>query len=74
LPETQALGATWLDTQLAASGTDLGTLGFGADVRAALAVRAEFLIGEGLADRQDGQLRKGVRNWAVGGGVLRSSE
>jgi type IV secretory pathway VirD2 relaxase len=55
--QTQALGATWLDAQLVAGGTDLGTLGFGAEVRAALAVRAEFLIGEGLADRQDGQLR-----------------
>lgn len=55
--QTQALGATWLDAQLLAGGSDLGTLGFGAEVRAALAVRAEFLIGEGLADRQDGQLR-----------------
>jgi len=55
--QTQALGATWLDAQLVSGGTDLATRGFGAEVRAALAVRAEFLIGEGLADRQDGQLR-----------------
>ena len=55
--QTQALGATWLDAQLVSGGTDLATRGFGADVRAALAVRAQFLIGEGLADRQDGQLR-----------------
>ena len=55
--QTQAIGATWLDAQLVAGGNDLATRGFGAEVRAALVLRVEFLIGEGLADRQDGHLR-----------------
>ncbi|MFZ1623537.1 MAG: DUF3363 domain-containing protein [Gammaproteobacteria bacterium] len=55
--QTRAIGATWLDAQLAADTSGLATWGFGAEVRTALAIRAEFLIGEGLAERRDGQLR-----------------
>ncbi len=55
--QTNAIGATWLDARLVGDHGGLDTRGFGAEVRTALAVRAEFLIGEGLAERRDGQLR-----------------
>ena len=45
-------GATWLDRQLVArTPMPLGDSGFGADVRDALAARAERLIEQGLAQR-----------------------
>lgn len=56
--QTRALGATWLDAQLVAgTSNEMAMRGFGAEVRSALAVRTEFLIEQGLATRDDGQLR-----------------
>ena len=49
-------GATWLDRQLVArTPVPLGENGFGAEVRDALAARAERLIEHGLAKRDDGR-------------------
>jgi len=49
-----AKGATWLDRQAIARETvALGGGGFGAEVREALDRRAEQLIGQGLAERQN---------------------
>jgi type IV secretory pathway VirD2 relaxase len=50
--QTRAIGATWLDRQLIIGSEVLASSGFGADVRAALAQRADFLIDQGLAKRQ----------------------
>ena len=48
-------GATWLDRQaLAHKSSSLSDGGFGADVRHAMDLRAERLVGMGLADRQAG--------------------
>jgi type IV secretory pathway VirD2 relaxase len=56
--QMRALGATWLDSQLVAGTTsEMAMRGFGAEVRSALAVRTEFLIEQGLASREDAQLR-----------------
>jgi type IV secretory pathway VirD2 relaxase len=59
--QKRAVGATWLDQQLIAGGTDLGERGFGADVREALRQRSDFLIEKGLAERR-GQRVILVRN------------
>jgi type IV secretory pathway VirD2 relaxase len=49
-----ATGATWLDRQaIAREPVALGGGGFGAEVREALDRRAEHLIGQGLAERQN---------------------
>ena len=49
-------GATWLDRQLVArTPVPLGENGFGAEVHDALAARAERLIKQGLAKRDDGR-------------------
>ncbi|TBR26667.1 MAG: DUF3363 domain-containing protein, partial [Reyranella sp.] len=49
-----AKGATWLDRQaIAREPIALGGGGFGAEVREALDRRAEHLIGQGLAERQN---------------------
>jgi type IV secretory pathway VirD2 relaxase len=49
-----AKGATWLDRQaIAREPVALGGGGFGAEVREALDRRAEHLIGQGLAERQN---------------------
>ncbi len=49
-----ASGATWLDRQaIAREPIALGDGGFGAEVREALDRRAEHLIGQGLAERQN---------------------
>lgn len=51
--QATAPGATWLDRRLIArEPTTLAEEGFGAEVRAALERRTEFLIEEGLARRQ----------------------
>ncbi len=51
--QATAHGTTWLDRRLIArEPTALGESGFGAEVRAALERRTEFLIDEGLARRQ----------------------
>jgi type IV secretory pathway VirD2 relaxase len=51
-----ANGATWLDRQLVARDTALAGSGFGLAVRDAMAARATFLEGEGLARRQGQRL------------------
>lgn len=51
-----ASGATWLDRQLVARDTALAGSGFGLAVRDAMAARATFLEGEGLARRQGQRL------------------
>lgn len=52
--ERQALviGATWLDQQLIGGGRGLGDLGFAGEVKQALRQRADFLVEQGLAERQ----------------------
>ena len=53
-----AQGATWLDRQaVARAPTPLGNGGFGAEVRDALDRRAEFLVQEGLGERQSHGVR-----------------
>jgi type IV secretory pathway VirD2 relaxase len=52
--QVTAEGATWLDRQaIAREPVALGGGGFGAEVREALDRRAEHLIGQGLAERQN---------------------
>lgn len=54
----QALGATWLDRQLLSRTPEtLGPVGMGAEVGAALRTRRQWLLEQGLAREQDGQLR-----------------
>ncbi|MFQ3457171.1 relaxase/mobilization nuclease RlxS [Bradyrhizobium sp. UFLA01-814] len=54
----QAVGATWLDRQLVARTPEaLGPSGMGADVGAAMRTRRQWLIEQGLAREQDGQVR-----------------
>lgn len=58
--QTKAIGATWLDSQLVASG-GVGVLGiaesgFGGEVRQALRHRTDFLIEQGLAGRKGQRL------------------
>jgi type IV secretory pathway VirD2 relaxase len=50
--QTRAIGATWLDQQLIRGGKDVGTGGFGSEVRQALQRRADFLIDQGFAERR----------------------
>ena len=59
--QMRASGATWLDRLLLDQRDDLPPTGFGAEVRAALAEREEFLIREGLAERR-GQRAALARN------------
>lgn len=59
--QTRVVGATWLDRQLLGPIEGLSDAGFGGEVRAALQRRAEFLIGEGLAERR-GQRTVFARN------------
>lgn len=55
--QVTASGATWLDRQaVARDPAALSEGGFGAEVRQALAQRAEHLIGESLAERQGGRV------------------
>ena len=53
--QTRAIGATWLDTALVAD-TKPASVGFGADVRAALDQRVSFLEEQGLASRRGQRL------------------
>jgi type IV secretory pathway VirD2 relaxase len=53
--QVTARGATWLDRQLVAAAPPLAGQGFGAEVRAAMTLRADHLLGEGLAERRDGR-------------------
>ncbi|MCW0424708.1 relaxase/mobilization nuclease and DUF3363 domain-containing protein [Xanthomonas sacchari] len=50
--QARVIGATWLDQQLIGGGKGLGELGFGGDARQALQQRADFLAGQGLAERR----------------------
>ncbi|MBT1118998.1 relaxase/mobilization nuclease and DUF3363 domain-containing protein [Pseudomonas nitrititolerans] len=47
-----ANGATWLDTQLIAGGQAISDRGFGAEVRAALHRRTDWLVEQRLAERR----------------------
>ncbi|WP_027554900.1 relaxase/mobilization nuclease RlxS [Bradyrhizobium sp. Cp5.3] len=54
----QAAGATWLDRQLLAKTPEtLGPTGMGAEVEVALRTRRQWLIEQGLAREQEGQVR-----------------
>ncbi len=54
----QALGATWLDRRLVGKEPDeLASTGFGAEVETALRARRQWLIEQGLAREQGGQVR-----------------
>ena len=50
--QVRALGATWLDQQLVAGDRPSSLVGFGSEVRTALAARSQFLIEQGLAQQQ----------------------
>ncbi len=51
--QVRAVGATWLDQQLFSGNRGLVDKGFGKEVREALRQRADFLVEQGLAQRQD---------------------
>ncbi|MBR0902027.1 relaxase/mobilization nuclease RlxS [Bradyrhizobium liaoningense] len=54
----QALGATWLDRKLLGKESqELAATGFGADVETALRARRQWLIEQGLAREEGGQVR-----------------
>jgi hypothetical protein len=48
--QARTIGATWLDRLLVSQRDDIPLTGFGSEVRAALADRKGFLVGEGLAE------------------------
>ncbi|MGL4318452.1 MAG: DUF3363 domain-containing protein [Pseudomonas sp.] len=50
--QARVIGATWLDQQLIGGGRGLGDLGFAGEVRQAMQQRADFLVEQGLAERQ----------------------
>ncbi|MBG6570350.1 relaxase/mobilization nuclease and DUF3363 domain-containing protein [Pseudomonas aeruginosa] len=50
--QVRAVGATWLDQQLSGGNRELVDKGFGKEVREALRQRADFLVEQGLAERQ----------------------
>ncbi|MBG4799802.1 relaxase/mobilization nuclease and DUF3363 domain-containing protein [Pseudomonas aeruginosa] len=50
--QVRAVGATWLDQQLIGGNRELVDKGFGKEVREALRQRADFLVEQGLAERQ----------------------
>jgi len=52
-----AMGAPWLDRQLVTRENSLANTGFGAAVRDALQRREEFLIEQGVAERDNGVVR-----------------
>ena len=68
--QVRAVGATWLDRLLVDQRDDLSPVGFGSEVRAALADREGFLVREGLAERR-GQRLVLTRNLLV---TLRARE
>jgi type IV secretory pathway VirD2 relaxase len=54
----RGMGATWLDRQLLANPPEiLGPTGMGVEVETALRARRQWLIEQGLAREQDGQVR-----------------
>ncbi|MNF81089.1 hypothetical protein D3C84_633480 [compost metagenome] len=50
--QSRVIGASWLDQQLIGGGRGLGELGFAREVRQAMQQRADFLVEQGLAERQ----------------------
>ena len=50
--QVTAPGATWIDRQLLARDSIVGSGGFGSEVREAMDRRVDYLAGEGLARRQ----------------------
>lgn len=50
--QARAIGATWLDRQLVGDSSGLAAQGFGTQVRDAMHSRVDFLIEQGLAERQ----------------------
>jgi type IV secretory pathway VirD2 relaxase len=50
--QVTARGATWIDRQLLTRDPVIAGAGFGADVKTAMAARAEYLVEDGLARRQ----------------------
>lgn len=50
--QARVIGATWLDQQLIGAGRGLGDFGFAGEVRQAMQQRADFLVEQGLAERQ----------------------
>lgn len=54
--QVQALGATWLDSQLIEGGAALADAGFGAQARGAMRDRAAYLERDGLAERRGQQV------------------
>lgn len=50
--QARVIGATWLDQQLIGGGRGLGDFGFAGEVRQAMQRRADFLVEQGLAERQ----------------------
>ncbi|HCG41079.1 MAG TPA: type VI secretion protein [Pseudomonas sp.] len=50
--QAQVIGATWLDQQLIRGERGLGDFGFAGEVRQAMQKRADFLVEQGLAERQ----------------------
>ncbi|WOH54470.1 DUF3363 domain-containing protein [Bradyrhizobium sp. sBnM-33] len=53
----QALGAIWLDRRLVGKEPDEFATGFGAEVETALRTRRQWLIEQGLAREEGGQVR-----------------
>ncbi|MBH2008560.1 MAG: relaxase/mobilization nuclease and DUF3363 domain-containing protein [Xanthomonadaceae bacterium] len=54
--QVRAIGATWLDQQLIAGGECVGDVGFGREAYSAMRKRADFLVEQGLAERNGRQL------------------
>ncbi|HBX54610.1 relaxase/mobilization nuclease and DUF3363 domain-containing protein [Pseudomonas sp. UBA2684] len=54
--QVRAVGATWLDQQLIGGRRELADKGFGTEVREALRQRGDFLVEQGLAERQGQRL------------------
>ncbi|MGQ7814536.1 DUF3363 domain-containing protein [Metapseudomonas furukawaii] len=50
--QVRVIGATWLDQQLIGDGRGLGDFGFAGEMRQAMQKRADFLVEQGLAERQ----------------------
>jgi type IV secretory pathway VirD2 relaxase len=50
--QVRARGATWIDRQLIARGSEISSTGFGIAARDAMERRIDHLVGEGLARRQ----------------------
>ncbi|UUY08669.1 relaxase/mobilization nuclease and DUF3363 domain-containing protein [Pseudomonas sp. J452] len=50
--QTRVIGATWLDQQLICGGRGPGNFGFGGEVGQAMQQRADFLVEQGLAEKQ----------------------